>query len=68
MSELTLIAERGGWTLVDEDEVEIGRFPSRDEALTAAADYALAVGQEPAYLLIQSEDGEWEEAEAPVLH
>ena len=70
MLELTVIADLKDWILVDEDDGEVGRYPSRAHALTAASEYAHWVGCEPPHVLIQTDDGDWEEAlvQAPAFN
>jgi hypothetical protein len=70
MSDLTVVARRGLWMLVDdEDETELGAYASQAEALKAAGDHAL-VDQEPRHVLIQDPGGDWDEelVEPPQLH
>jgi hypothetical protein len=71
MSDLTVVARHGLWMLVDEDDAELGSFPSQAEALQAIGDYTL-VDFEPRYVLIQDPtgDGDWAEEiiEPPLLH
>lgn len=70
MYDLTVVAKGGQWVLFDDEHGELGFFASQAEALDAARDYDLQVGDEPRYVLIQEMAGEWEEAlvQAPVLH
>ncbi len=69
MFDLTVIAKRGRWVLVDDEAGELGAFATRAEALRAASFYDAPPGEEHCYVLIH-EDGEWEEAvlEAPRQH
>lgn len=69
MTDLTVVARHGLWMLVDEDDAELGAFPSQAEALKAAGDYA-RVDQEPRHVLIQDPGGDWDEqlVEPPALH
>ncbi|MDE2488752.1 MAG: hypothetical protein KGO51_15280 [Alphaproteobacteria bacterium] len=70
MSDLTVVARRGQWMLVDdEDDAELGAYGSRAEALKAAGEEAV-VDQEPRYVLIQDPGGDWDEevVEPPALH
>jgi hypothetical protein len=71
MSDLTVVARRGQWMLVDdEDDAELGAFGSRAEALTAAGEEAV-VDQEPRYVLIHdpgADDWDEEVVEPPALH
>lgn len=71
MFDLTVVAKRGQWLLVDEEDGEIGAFASRADALRAAAGaYESYPGVEQRHVLICEESGEWEEAvvEIPRLH
>jgi len=70
MSDLTVVARRGQWMLVDdEDDAELGAYSSRAEALKAAGDHAV-VDQEPRHVLIQDPGSDWDEemVEPPSLH
>lgn len=69
MTDLTVVARRGRWMLVDEENAELGAFTSQAEALAAAGDYA-RVDFEPRHVLIQDDAGEWDEeiVEPPPLH
>jgi hypothetical protein len=70
MSDLTVVARRGLWMLVDdEDDAELGAYSSQAEALKAAGDFA-RVDQEPRHVLIQDAVGDWDEelVEPPALH
>jgi hypothetical protein len=60
MFDLAVVAKRGRWVLVDDEARELGDFASQAEALRAAADYQVFVGEEPRHVLIQEGD-EWEE-------
>lgn len=60
MSDLIVVARRGLWMLIDEDDAELGAFPSQAEALMAAGDYA-RVDQEPRHVLIRDPGGDWDE-------
>lgn len=60
MFDLSVMAARGRWVLVDETQGEIGAFESREEALSAAQAYTV-LDQEPRHVLIL-DDGEWDEA------
>jgi hypothetical protein len=66
--DLSVVARAGRWLLVDEFEGPLGDFDSRDEALRAAGDYAVA-DREPRHVLIL-DHGEWDEAivEPPSRH
>jgi hypothetical protein len=68
MIDLAVVAKRGRWMLVDDEAGELGDFSSQAEALSAAAQYGVRVGEEPRHVLIQEGD-EWEEAvvEPPCL-
>lgn len=71
MFDLTVVAKRGRWVLVDEDDGELGAFASRADALRAAAGaYEAYPGAEQRHVLIREESGEWDEAvvEIPRLH
>lgn len=71
MFDLTVVAKRGRWVLVDEDDGELGAFASRADALRAAAGaYESYPGVEQRHVLIREESGEWDEAvvEIPRLH
>lgn len=69
MFDLSVVALRGQWILVDDQEGELGAYATRAEALAAAGDYA-RVDFEPRHVLIQEEAGDWQEAviEPPPLH
>jgi hypothetical protein len=69
MSDLIVVARKGRWMLVDEDDAELGAFGSQAEALAAAGDYA-RVDLEPRHVLIRDDVGEWDEelVEPPPLH
>ena len=69
MTDLTVVARHGLWMLVDEDDAELGAYPSQAAALKAAGDYA-RVDQEPRHVLIQDPGGDWDEefVEPPALH
>lgn len=69
MNDLIVVARRGRWMLVDEDNAELGAFASQAEALAAAGDYAL-LDFEPRHVLIRDDGGEWDEelVEPPPLH
>ena len=60
MSDLTVVARRGLWMLMDDEDAEIGAYRSQAEALKAAGDYA-RVDQEPRHVLIQDVGGDWDE-------
>lgn len=60
MFDLTVIARRGRWVLVDDDEGELGAYGTQAEALKAAGDFA-QVDQEPRHVLIHEDAGEWDE-------
>jgi hypothetical protein len=70
MFDLTVVAKAGRWVLVDDAAGELGDFASRAEALRAAGDYEVTVSAEPRHVLIQDDEGEWDEAfvEPPRLH
>jgi len=69
MFDLSVVAARGRWLLVDEAEGEIGAFLTREEALEAAGACAV-LDREPRHVLIQDDIGEWAEEviEPPRLH
>ena len=69
MFDLTVVAQGGLWVLVDDEEGELGTFATQAEALAAAGDYA-RVDFEPRHVLIQEEEGDWDETvvEPPLLH
>jgi hypothetical protein len=70
MSDLTVVARRGLWMLVDdEDDAELGAYSSQAEALKAAGDHG-RVDQESRHVLIQDPGGDWDEeiVEPPALH
>lgn len=69
MSDLTVVARRGVWMLVDDEDAELGAFATKAEALQAAGDYA-RVDQEPRHVLIQDAAGDWDEefVRPPPLH
>ena len=70
MFDLTVVAKRGRWVLIDDEAGELGEFASRAEALQAAGEHEARVAAEVRYVLIQEEPGEWDEAvvETPELH
>jgi len=61
MFDLSVVATRGRWVLLDEMQGEIGAYDSREEALSAAGACAV-LDQEPRHVLIQEFGGEWDEA------
>jgi hypothetical protein len=69
MFDLTVVAQGGLWVLLDDEEGELGTYATQAEALAAAGDYA-RVDFEPRHVLIQEEQGDWDEAvvEPPLLH
>jgi hypothetical protein len=69
MFDLSVVAARGRWLLVDEVEGEIGAFSTCEAALSAAGACAV-LDQEPRHVLIRDDAGEWAEAviEPPGLH
>jgi hypothetical protein len=69
MFDLSVVATGGRWILLDESQGQIGAYASREEALSAAGACAV-LDQEPRYVLIQEDCGEWDEAivEPPRLH
>ena len=69
MFDLSVVANRGRWLLVDEASGEIGAYASRQEALEAAGACAV-LHQEPRHVLIQDDSGEWAETVVgpPCLH
>jgi hypothetical protein len=69
MSDLIVVARKGRWMLVDEDDAELGAYASKAEAL-AAAEACARVGSEPRHVLIRDDVGEWDEelVEPPPLH
>jgi len=69
MRDLIVVARRGRWMLVGEDNAELGAYASKAEALAAAGAYA-RVDSEPRHVLIRDDVGEWDEAfvEPPPLH
>ena len=60
MFDLSVVADKGRWLLVDECEGELGAYDSREAALEAAGACAV-LDQEPRYVLIQDDEGEWGE-------
>ena len=70
MYDLTLVARKGRWVLVEEGAGEVGQFTSRADALDAAGAYERHPYHESRHVLIQEEFGEWDEAlvEAPRLN
>lgn len=59
---LTVVARGGLWVLEDDDHGEVAAFASRGEALQAAGEHEARVGDEPRYVLIQDDAGEWDDA------
>jgi hypothetical protein len=64
MFDLSVVAVDGRWVLMDEAEGLLGDFDTRAEALMAAGDFAVT-DQEPRYVLILDDGGEWDEAVVP---
>ena len=64
MFDLSVVAVDGRWVLLDEAEGLLGDFDTQAEALSAAGDFAVS-DQEPRYVLILDDGGEWEEAVVP---
>ena len=62
MFDLTLVAKGGRWLLVDDEAGEVGAFHSQADALRAAGTYDMYPGEETRHVLIQQDDGEWDEA------
>ena len=58
MFDLTVLAANGQWLLIDDTEGQLGAYATRDEALAAAGDFA-RVDDEPRYVLIQEDTGDW---------
>jgi hypothetical protein len=69
MFDLSVVATRGRWILLDESQGQIGAYDSREEALLAAGACAV-LDQEARHVLIQEDGGEWAETvvEPPRLH
>jgi hypothetical protein len=61
MFDLSVVAVDGRWVLVDEAEGLLGDFDTRDEALRAAGDFAVA-DRELRHVLILDDGGEWDDA------
>lgn len=60
MNDLIVMARRGRWMLMGEDNAELGAYASKAEALAAAGAYA-RVDSEPRHVLIRDDVGEWHE-------
>ena len=69
MFDLSVVPHGGQWLLIDDEEGELGAYATQAEALAAAADYA-RVDAEPRHILIQEEEGDWDETivEPPLLN
>ena len=70
MFDLTVVARRGRWVLVDDAAGELGAYATRKDALDAAGSYEWCPYDEERHVLIQEETGEWDEAvlHAPSFH